>query len=149
MTFKTMKYFIVIRNHPNRTQLHAIIKTCTPTDVSTKYRNPLNYTGNWISPTHIQGLFCIPNLHNCLSRIYEKMLFSTVKTRAIANRSMLAFVRAKRNGCVLYNDYHQNIKKRTLINRVFRFHHCQIIVGFQSKIPLWRTWLDVLLADTP
>ena len=46
------------------------------------------------------------------------------------------------------HDYHEDIKKTYLIDRIFHFRHCQMILGWQSKEPLCRTWLVVSLTDT-
>ena len=58
----------------------------------------------------------------------------------LAFTNFRAFVRAMRDGCVLYNDNHQNIEKRILIDRIFHFRRCQVILWRNEMEPFDRVW---------
>ena len=66
--------------------------------------------------------FSIRTHHDWPLQMYENLLISRVKTRAIA--SVLTPGGGMRDGCVLYNDYHKNIEKCILIGRIFSFPRC-------------------------
>ena len=45
-----------------------------------------------------------------------------------------------RDGCVLYNYYHQNVEKRILSDRNFHFRRCQVILWRNEMERFDRAW---------
>ena len=91
-------------------------------------------------------IYAIRTHHDWPSQMDEHVLISRVKTRALASvstpliKSLSAFVRAMRDGCVLY-DYHQNIEKiLILIDRIFHFRRCQVILWQNQMEPFDCAW---------
>ena len=72
--------------------------------------------------------------HKCTS---DSECFDATKQQFLS-----AFVRTRRDGCVLYNDYHQNKKKTYLIDPIFHFRHWLMILWWQSTEPRDCAWSD-------
>ena len=93
---------------------------------------------------------CIRTHHDGPSQMHENLLLSRVKSQAMASVlapliktfSCICEGHADYDGCVLYNDYHQNIEKnnRILIGRICHFRRCQIILWRNEMEPFDRAW---------
>ena len=94
--------------------------------------------------------FGIRTHHDWPSQMHENLLISRAKTRAIVSvlTPLINKIECICEGhawwvciiCVLNNEYHQNIKKHILIDQIFHFRRCQVILWQKVMEPFDSAW---------